>query len=65
MMGVPGYDQRDREFAVSHGLPTPGNVVVEEGNGEDDSYLQLVNAGQFSGLPVSEGRAAILDHAKV
>ena len=63
VMGVPGHDQRDREFAASVGLPTSGSIVVEDG-GEGDAGF-LVNSGQFSGLSTSEGRTAILDHAKV
>ena len=62
-MGIPSYDQHDKEFAASHGLPTPSNTVLEDGSGGDGGLL--VNAGQFSGLSVSEGQAAILDHAKV
>ena len=62
-MGVPGHDQLDKEFAVSCGLPSDSIVVVEDGSGGNGSFL--VNSGQFSGLSISEGRAAILDHAKV
>ena len=63
VMGVPGHDHRDREFAASLGLPTAGSTVAEEGSSGDTGLL--VNSGQFSGLSASEGRAAILDHAKV
>ena len=63
VMGVQGHDRRDREFAASVGLPTSDSVMVEDDCGGDAGVL--VGSGQFSGLPTSEGRAAILDHAKV
>ena len=52
IMAVPAHDERDREFAEAFGLPIV-EVVTEDGD--------LVNSGEFDGLPVDEGKAAIVD----
>jgi leucyl-tRNA synthetase len=72
VMGVPGHDARDFEFARKYGLPV--TVVVQpapaEGSGgagtlppldgatmteSYDGPGRLVNSGEFTGLPASEG----------
>jgi leucyl-tRNA synthetase len=53
IMGVPAHDQRDRQFAERFELPV--REVVDE---ENDV---LVNSGQFGGLPVEEGKRAIVE----
>jgi leucyl-tRNA synthetase len=65
-MAVPAHDQRDFEFARTHGLPV--RVVVQP----DDAALdpatmeaahegagRLVDSGEFDGLPSEEAKARI------
>jgi len=69
IMAVPGHDERDFEFAKTFGLPIE-RVVAAAGQTEhtplDEPYTDsedpahLVNSGRFSGLPVSEGKTAIV-----
>jgi len=67
IMGVPGHDERDFEFAAKYDLPI---VRVVAGEGQDAStpldaaYVDdadgvLVNSGEFDALPVSEGKQRI------
>jgi len=51
IMGVPGHDERDREFAEGFGLEIV-EVIDEDG--------RLVNSGEFDGLPWEEGARAIV-----
>ncbi len=61
VMGVPGHDQRDFEFATKYTLPV---TVVVQPEGEAlaadsmaasyDGPGRLVNSGEFSGLPTDE-----------
>jgi leucyl-tRNA synthetase len=65
IMAVPGHDDRDHAFAVEHGLEIR-RVVGPEG-GDPDAPVEapepgdgaLVNSGEFDGLSVAEGKAAI------
>ena len=66
VMGVPAHDQRDFEFARSHGLPI--RVVISppgwEGQELDEAYPgegAMVNSGQFNGLSSDRGIADIAD----
>jgi leucyl-tRNA synthetase len=52
IMAVPAHDERDREFAERSDLPV--RVVIDEDG-------QLVDSGQFSGLPHEEAAEAIVD----
>ena len=57
IMGVPGHDARDWEFAKKFGLPIV--EVVKGGNVEEEAYVDtdsgiLVNSGIFNGLEVKE-----------
>ena len=62
VMGVPGHDARDFEFATKYGLDIPKVVskgdpnevlpIIAEGN--------LVNSGKYDGLSIPEGAKAIL-----
>jgi leucyl-tRNA synthetase len=53
IMAVPGHDERDLEFAERFDLPV--RTVLDEEAGV------LVDSGQFSGLPVEEGKRAIVE----
>ncbi len=66
IMAVPGHDSRDFEFAQAFHLPV---VRVIAGPGDDaDTPLTaafpgdglLVNSGDFDGLPIAEGKRAIV-----
>ena len=69
VMGVPGHDQRDFEFATKYGREIRV-VVAPPGWKKDDTlteaYLPLVgtmaNSGQFDGQPVLDGYRAIAEH---
>ncbi len=68
VMAVPAHDERDFAFATKHGLPIE-RVIKKKEESEDDSlpymgYGILVNSGDFSGLPVEEGKKAVLEHLK-
>ncbi|MDQ3172003.1 MAG: leucine--tRNA ligase [Acidobacteriota bacterium] len=50
VMGVPGHDERDAEFAEKYALPV--RTVVDAGD-------RLVDSGEYSGLTAAEGLARI------
>jgi leucyl-tRNA synthetase len=70
IMAVPGHDERDFEFAKAFELPIV-RVVAEPGQDahtaltepytDSSDPARLVNSGRFSGLPVSEGKVAIVE----
>lgn len=68
VIGVPGHDQRDFEFAQTYQLPI--RQVVEAPNGESHDFTQsalttkgkLINSAQFDGLNFSEAFNAISDY---
>jgi leucyl-tRNA synthetase len=68
IMAVPAHDERDFEFAQRFGLAVR-TVVAPAGAGEqpDGAFVehtehgQLVNSGEFSGLPAPEGKRAIVE----
>ena len=66
IMGVPGHDDRDFDFARRYGLPIP--VVIAppgwDGNPLEVAYLgegTMVNSGRFNGMTSREGWEAITD----
>ena len=52
LMAVPAHDERDREFAETFDLPIVP-VIDDDGN--------LINSGEFDGLPHEEARRAIVE----
>ena len=68
IMAVPAHDQRDFEFATRYGIPIPLVIQNPEGTlrepltaAYEEQAGTLVNSGQFSGLPVAEGKERIAD----
>jgi leucyl-tRNA synthetase len=55
VMGVPGHDERDAEFATKYGLPI--RTVV-------DASDTLVDSGEFTGLSAEEGLKRITADAE-
>ena len=63
VMGVPGHDQRDWEFATKFGLPIVevvkgGDVTREAFVAKDDSAI-MVNSGFLNGMTVKEAIPAM------
>jgi leucyl-tRNA synthetase len=65
VMGVPGHDQRDFEFATEYGLPIPQAIRPADGNLETplkEAYVEYgvcVNSGKYDGLGYHEAVDAI------
>ncbi|HUO82547.1 MAG TPA: leucine--tRNA ligase [Gammaproteobacteria bacterium] len=68
VMGVPGHDQRDWEFARRHGLPVrqviepAGGGAVDLEQGAAVVHGRLVNSGRFDGLSSDEAFTALARH---
>ena len=68
IMAVPGHDERDFEFAKAFGLPIVRVVCAPAENPDTplDSavtvleHATIVNSGRFDGMPVEEGKKAIV-----
>lgn len=65
IMSVPAHDDRDFLFAKKYNLPIP--VVIKPAKGvEAESSVpysepgEMINSGEFSGLPSEEGKLAIV-----
>jgi leucyl-tRNA synthetase len=72
VMGVPGHDQRDFEFARKYGLPI---VEVVRPDGEESSdpatwdaahpaLGTMVNSGPFDGTPADESKRRVIEWAE-
>lgn len=71
VMGVPGHDQRDFDFAKKHDLNIIQVIANEEDSYDSSSPIMesaltdqgvLVNSGEFSGLSTDEARKILLTH---
>ena len=67
VMGVPGHDLRDWEFATKHDLPIRPVIRPADGAGidlDEGAYVQkgiLENSGEFDGCTSEQAFAAIAD----
>jgi len=68
LMGVPGHDQRDFEFAAKYKLPIKQVIKSSEDKGAlKQAILEkdtLINSGEFNGLNFEEAFQAILKKAE-
>jgi leucyl-tRNA synthetase len=72
VMGVPGHDQRDFEFARKYGLPItavvrPHDGAVPQVNAMSDAAAEdgvLVNSGPHDGLPSADARRVLTQEAE-
>ena len=71
VMGVPGHDQRDFEFATKYELPIL-RVVAAEGADADAPFAgeaeagdgRIVNSGKLDGLSVDDAIRTVIDQAE-
>lgn len=66
VMGVPGHDQRDFDFATKYGLPI-ARVIASDHVEADDPLTEaesgdgvLVNSQSYDGMTVDEAKAAVI-----
>ncbi|MCL4459229.1 MAG: leucine--tRNA ligase [Chloroflexi bacterium] len=67
VMGVPGHDQRDFEFAKQFDLPIRVVIAPPGWQGEElaQAFIDegtMVNSGPFDGLPSAEGKERIAEY---
>ena len=67
VMGVPGHDQRDWDFATAFGIPIievveGGDITKEAFVAKDDSAI-MVNSGFLNGMTVKEAIPAMKQYA--
>ncbi|MFM7347878.1 MAG: leucine--tRNA ligase, partial [Erythrobacter sp.] len=71
VMGVPGHDQRDFEFATKYGLPI-ARVVASDPAKADEPFKGeaeagdgvIVNSGFLDGMTVEAAKAAVISRAE-
>ena len=66
LMGVPGHDQRDFEFATKYSLPIV-RVISSENEDSDQASTEkgkLINSGQFDGLSFEDAFTKIQKFAE-
>jgi leucyl-tRNA synthetase len=66
LMGVPGHDERDHEFATEYDIPIRQVIAPEEGGADisaeaytDDSVL--VNSGDYDGMASADARERLIE----
>ncbi|MDP6607157.1 MAG: leucine--tRNA ligase [Dehalococcoidia bacterium] len=69
VMVVPAHDDRDFEFATKFGLDVPVVIAPPDWDGAPllEAFTdegELVNSGEFDGLSIVDGGAAIATHAR-
>ena len=66
LMGVPGHDQRDFEFATKYSLPILKVISSEKGDSDQASTDKgkLINSGQFDGLSFEDAFTKIQKFAE-
>ena len=70
VMGVPGHDQRDFEFATKYGLPVPRVVAPSAGEANaplteaETSDGVIVNSGFLDGMSVEDAKAEVIRRAE-
>jgi leucyl-tRNA synthetase len=67
IFGTPAHDQRDWEFAQSHGLPIIPVVQPVDPASTDEAYEGdgvLINSGPYDGLTVDKAKQAIVGDLK-
>ena len=65
VMGVPAHDERDFAYAKKYDLPIRTVIAPPGWGGEDlvEAYTgpgEMVNSGQFVGMPNEEGKQAVI-----
>ena len=70
VMGVPAHDQRDLQFATSHGLPVRQVIdadgaaaAIADGQAWSEPGV-LMQSGTFDGTPSQDAKAAITQHGE-
>ena len=72
VMGVPAHDTRDFQFSKEKQLPIKVVIVPPGENTGETPVLQeaytdpgiMINSGPFDGMPSTEGKQAIIQHAE-
>lgn len=62
VMGVPGDDKRDNEFAKKYQLPITDIIEYYDKNADFESDGKLVNSGQFTGMDAKKAISVVIDH---
>ncbi len=67
IMGVPGHDERDFDFATRYGLPIRRVIEPADGSAPDLPFVseegRTVDSGRFSGLDCREAQRVMTGHA--
>ena len=71
VMGVPAHDQRDMDFAKRYNIPIVQSVKLSDGEtfvyDDVDKYNvegELIDSGDFTGMPILEAREKIVEKLK-
>ena len=68
VMGVPGHDQRDWDFATKFGLPIipviEGGDITKEAYVVKDDKSKMINSGFLNGMSVKQAIPAMMDYCE-